>query len=58
MSLHAECFRQLVHTDGYVGWDVKSTDMSNESGTLVTVSIKLEDPGSGGISRVHLGGTH
>ncbi|KIM55151.1 hypothetical protein SCLCIDRAFT_30576 [Scleroderma citrinum Foug A] len=43
--------------DGSAGRRVEPADVPNEMDTLVTISIKMEDPDSGDIPRVYLGGT-
>jgi len=52
-----ECCQQLCMADGDRDHGVKPMDVLNESDMLATTSIESESPDSGGIPRVHLGGT-
>jgi len=57
LEMLVECCQQLAGTVGDPGRGLEFADASNESETLVIVSIASESPDGGGIPRVHLGGT-
>ena len=48
---------EMKNSNGDAGQEVKPADSLNESETLVTLSIESEDPHSGGVLRIRLGGT-
>jgi len=52
-----ECCQQLCMANGNGDHGVRPVDVPVESETLKTMSIQLEEPNSGGIPCVHLGGT-
>jgi len=56
LEMPTECCQQLCMAHGDPGRGVEPADVSNKMETLIIVSIVSEEPGGGGIPRVHLRG--
>jgi len=54
LNATAECCQQLCMAHGDPGYEAEPTGTLNESDALVITSIMSEEPGGGGIPRVHL----
>jgi len=58
LNATAKCCQQLCMAHGDPGYEAEPTGTLNESDALVIASIMSEEPGGGGIPRVHLRGAN